>query len=67
MTRCGAARAKFHSIGSRASWSYLLPSRLPSGRYVLDTQTLDGAGNVTRGDTRGKPGDPRNRVVFHVG
>lgn len=66
MSRCGAGRARFHPIGSQANWTYLLPARLPRGRYVLDTQTVDGAGNATRGATRGKPGEPRNRVVFHV-
>lgn len=66
MDRCGASRAPLAAIGSQASWSYLLPSRLPAGRYVLDIQAVDGAGNVTRGDRRGKPGDNRNRVVFHV-
>jgi len=33
---------------------------------VLDTQTVDGAGNVTRGAQRGTPSQVRNRVVFWV-
>ena len=32
-------------VGDRAEWSYLLPSRLPRGRYVLDTYALDNAFN----------------------
>lgn len=66
-SRCGAEHGSFFAIGNAASWSYLLPSALAKGRYVLDTQTVDGAGNVTRGADRGAPGAPRNRVVFHVG
>ncbi len=65
--RCGVENAPFFSIGSSAAWSYLLPAALTKGRYVLDTQTVDGAGNVTRGATRGGPGTPRTRVVFFVG
>ena len=64
--RCGTENASFFSIGSAASWSYLLPEALGPGRYVLDTQTVDGAGNVTRGADRGTPEHVRNRVVFTV-
>ena len=66
-TRCGTEHARFFSIGSAAAWSYLLPDTLTAGRYVLDTQTVDGAGNVTRGADRSTPDRPRNRVVFTVG
>ncbi len=66
MTRCGAEKGSFFSVGDRTPWSYLLPQALTKGRYVLDTQVVDRAGNVTRGATRGKPGEARNRVVFHV-
>jgi len=65
-TRCGTENARFFSIGSAASWSYLLPAALTPGRYVLDTQTVDGAGNVTRGADRGTPDQARNRAVFTV-
>ncbi len=65
-TRCGTENGRFFSIGSAASWSYLLPGTLTAGRYVLDTQTVDGAGNATRGADRGTPDQPRNRVVFTV-
>ena len=59
--RCGASRAKFFSIGSKPSWSYLLPARLGPGRYVLDVTAIDGAGNR---DAARVPG--RNRMVFTV-
>jgi opacity protein-like surface antigen len=61
MKRCGAARGAWFSAGARAPWSYLLPSALPRGRYVLDVRTVDGAGNR---DT--KLDRTRNRVVFFV-
>lgn len=60
--RCGAKRGTWFSAGSRADWTYLLPSRAGRGRYVLDVRTVDGAGNA---DTRLDRG--RNRVVFLVG
>jgi hypothetical protein len=66
LTRCGAQNGRFFSIGSSATWSYLLPMALTKARYVLDVRTLDGAGNVTRGASRGDAGSPRTRVVFHV-
>jgi hypothetical protein len=52
-THCG--RGAYFAIGDRADWSYLLPSRLTRGRYVLDAIAIDGAGNRTplaRGTTR---------------
>ena len=66
-TRCGAENGTFFSVGDRTPWSYLLPQALTKGRYVVDTQVVDKAGNATRGATRGKPGEARNRVVFFVG
>lgn len=59
---CGAARGKWFSAGDRQDWSYLLPARLGTGRWVLDIEVTDGAGNADRTLQRG-----RNRVVFHVG
>lgn len=59
--RCGADRPKFFSIGSQAAWSYLLPSRLGPGRYVLDVTAIDGVGN--RDSTRVVG---RNRLIFTV-
>ena len=52
-THCG--RGAYFAIGDRADWSYLLPARLGSGRYVLDAIAIDAAGNRTplaRGTTR---------------
>jgi hypothetical protein len=56
--RCG--RGTFFSIGSTSSFSYLLPSALAPGRYVLDVQAADSAGNRTT-LARGS-----SRVVFDV-
>ena len=61
LAKCGAQYATQFSIGDRASWSYLLPSKLPKGRYVLDIQTTDGAGNISPGGKRG-----RDRFIFYV-
>jgi hypothetical protein len=43
-----ASKARFFRIGSNARWSYLLPSRLGKGTYVLDVKVLDRAYNVGR-------------------
>jgi hypothetical protein len=51
---CGKQYA--FTVGDRAEWSYLLPARLPRGRYVLSTYAIDNAFN--RGEER--------RVVFRV-
>jgi hypothetical protein len=57
--RCG--QGSFFQIASGGdSFSYLLPSRLPAGRYVLDIQATDSAGNRTSLD-RGS-----SRIVFYV-
>jgi hypothetical protein len=65
-SRCGADNSPFFAIGDRTPWSYLLPQALTKGRYVLDVQVADRAGNVTRGNARGGVGAQRNRVVFFV-
>ena len=58
---CAAARGSFFQIASGGdSFSYLLPSRLPPGRYVLDIKATDSAGNRTPLD-RGS-----SRIVFYV-
>ena len=57
--RCGSAA--FFAIAKEASFSYLLPGSLRPGRYVLDVQAADTAGNsltLARGTSR---------LVFHVG
>ena len=58
---CGARGPRFFSIGSKPDWSYLLPADLPRGRYVLDVQAVDRAGNSSTPGVRG-----RDRIVFHV-
>jgi hypothetical protein len=58
--RCGAAHGKFFVIGRQAHFSYLLPFRLPRGRYVLDVQAADTAGSRTQ-LARGS-----SRIVFYV-
>jgi hypothetical protein len=61
LSRCGAKRGKWFSAGDREQWSYLLPEKLGPGRYVLDLQVRDKAGNVDTLLQR-----TRTRVVFTV-
>jgi len=56
--RCG--QGSFFGVGSAPSFSYLLPSALAPGRYVLDVQATDEAGNRTT-LARGS-----SRIVFYV-
>jgi len=56
--RCGAGG--FFKVGTQASFSYLLPEALAPGRYVLDVQATDAAGNRTT-LARGT-----SRIVFYV-
>lgn len=51
--RCGGRRS--FRIGDRAEWSYLLPKRLPVGRYTIRAVAIDKAGN-----------DSATKVVIHV-
>ncbi|MGH2840909.1 MAG: hypothetical protein ACRDKY_08810 [Solirubrobacteraceae bacterium] len=60
-SRCGATRGHWFGVGDRQEVDYLLPKRLPRGRYVLDVNAIDKAYN--RADKR-KRG--HNRIVFHV-
>jgi hypothetical protein len=46
--RCGTAY--WFKIGTNASWSYLLPQKLPKGRYVIEAAAIDRAYN--RSETR---------------
>lgn len=59
--KCGAERGVWFSVGASADWSYLLPSKLARGRYVLDVMVVDKAGNKTTKLARGT-----SRVVFTV-
>jgi hypothetical protein len=43
--RCKAAA--FLSVGSSESFSYLLPARLPAGRYVYDIDAVEASGHTT--------------------
>ena len=56
--RCGHGR--FFKVSSSSSFSYLLPSALAPGRYVLDVEATDVAGNRTS-LARGT-----SRIVFYV-
>jgi hypothetical protein len=56
--RCG--EGSFFTVGSAPSFSYLLPAALAPGRYVLDMQAGDAAGNRTT-LARGT-----SRIVFYV-
>jgi hypothetical protein len=42
------APARFFSVGDSESFSYLLPRRLPVGRYVYDIDAVEASGKVTR-------------------
>jgi hypothetical protein len=46
------SKARFFRVGTQAKFSYLLPSRLGTGRYVLDVKVLDRAYNAGRADVR---------------
>lgn len=56
--RCG--KGKPFNVSSNGTFSYLLPFALAPGRYVLDIQATDAAGNRTT-LARGT-----SRIVFHV-
>ena len=56
--RCG--QGSFFKVSSNAAFSYLLPAALAPGRYVLDIEATDAAGNHTT-LARGS-----SRVVFYV-
>jgi hypothetical protein len=58
--RCGQGSSFFRIASGGDSFSYLLPSRLPPGRYVLDIAATDSAGNHAPLD-RGS-----SRIVFYV-
>jgi hypothetical protein len=56
--RCGAG--SYFKVSTKPSFSYLLPSALAPGRYVLDIEATDAAGNRTS-LARGT-----SRTVFYV-
>jgi hypothetical protein len=59
--KCGATHGVWFSVGAKTDWSYLLPSALGRGRYVLDVIAVDKAGNKVTSLARGT-----TRVVFTV-
>jgi hypothetical protein len=61
LKKCGAARGVWFSVGTKEEFTYLLPSKLGRGRYVLDVEVTDKAGNTTKSLARGT-----SRVVFFV-
>jgi hypothetical protein len=61
LKKCGAARGVWFSVGAKPEFTYLLPSKLGRGRYVLDVEVTDKAGNTTKSLARGT-----SRVVFFV-
>ncbi|MBA3809496.1 MAG: hypothetical protein H0X28_14060 [Solirubrobacterales bacterium] len=56
--RCGTGRS--FRVANGSAFSYLLPSALPAGRYVLDIRAADTIGNTTA-LARGT-----SRIVFYV-
>jgi hypothetical protein len=61
LQRVHCRRGGYFKVGSGgSSFSYLLPSRLPAGRYVFDIEASDSAGNHAPLD-RGS-----SRIVFYV-
>jgi hypothetical protein len=61
LKKCGASHGTWFSVGAKQDFTYLLPSKLGRGRYVLDVQVVDKAGNTTKSLARGS-----SRVVFFV-
>ena len=58
--RAGCGRGSFFKVSGSGTFSYLLPSALAPGRYVLDVEATDQAGNRTT-LARGT-----SRIVFYV-
>jgi hypothetical protein len=45
--RADCNTTRFFAVADTTSFSYLLPARLPAGRYVYDIEAVDDAGQVT--------------------
>jgi hypothetical protein len=58
--RSGCGRRRFFSVGDSLSFSYLLPARLPTGRYVYDIEAIESSGRATT------VGTGTSHVVFRV-
>jgi hypothetical protein len=39
--------ARYQRVGNKTAWSFLLPARLPAGKYELDEKAIDSAYNGT--------------------
>jgi hypothetical protein len=61
MRRCGAVHGTWFSVGAKSDFRYLLPTKLPRGRYVLDLQVQNTAGKAATRLARGT-----TRLVFTV-
>ncbi len=57
---CGVSHAPSFSVGRSASFAYLLPQALARGRYTVDVEAIDAAGN------HDAPAPARNQIVFRV-
>ncbi len=44
----GCRHARFQRLGTKSSWSYLLPERLPKGLYRLEEKAIDRSFNAAR-------------------
>jgi hypothetical protein len=58
--RASCHATRFFDVADTTSFSYLLPARLPAGRYVYDIEAVDDAGQVT------KLAGGVSHVVFYV-
>jgi hypothetical protein len=59
---CKVVPAQWFKADGDEVWSYEFLEALPGGRYTLDAQAVDGAGNVDSAPETG-----RNRATFTVG
>ncbi len=46
--RAGCHTTRFFDVADTTSFSYLLPARLPAGRYVYDVEAVDDSGHATQ-------------------
>ena len=58
--RASCDTTRFFHVADTTSFSYLLPARLPAGRYVYDVEAVDDAGHIT------KLAGGVSHVVFYV-
>jgi hypothetical protein len=58
--RAGCHTTRFFDVADTTSFSYLLPARLPAGRYVYDVEAVDDVGHATQ------LADGVSHVVFYV-